>query len=147
MTGFLSLCLSFPRAKFPQEDICTIESWRDTHKRSVCFKSINGLLNSLNSLCDLTSAADVVNILLIEGSKLLPIYLCTLIRDKLNQDQDFLDWSKLGGHYTCKHLYFYTLICESLFFWVLLLMLSKLRTKSRVTCILQTNFKANRIVH
>ena len=26
MTGFLSLCSSFPRAKFPQEIYCTIES-------------------------------------------------------------------------------------------------------------------------
>ena len=45
MTGFLSLCSSFPRAKFPQEVYCTIESWGDTHKRSVCLKSISGLLN------------------------------------------------------------------------------------------------------
>ena len=45
MTGFLSLCSSFPYAKFPQEVYCTIESWGDTHKRSVCLKSINGLLN------------------------------------------------------------------------------------------------------
>ena len=45
MTGFLSLCLSCPRAKFPQEVCCTIESWGDTHKTSVCLKSINGLLN------------------------------------------------------------------------------------------------------
>ena len=45
MTGFLSVCLSFSRAKFPQEVYCTIESWGDTNKRSVCLKSINGLLN------------------------------------------------------------------------------------------------------
>ena len=45
MTGFLSLCSSFPRAKFPQEVYCTIESCGDTHKRSVCLKSISGLLN------------------------------------------------------------------------------------------------------
>ena len=45
MTGFLSLCSSFPREKFPQEVYCTIESWGDTHKRSVCLKSISGLLN------------------------------------------------------------------------------------------------------
>ena len=43
MTGFLSLCSSFQ--KFPQEVYCTIESWGDTHKKSVCLKSINGLLN------------------------------------------------------------------------------------------------------
>ena len=36
MTGFLSLCSSFPRAKFPQEVYCTTESWGNTHKRSVC---------------------------------------------------------------------------------------------------------------
>ena len=41
MTGFLSLCSSFPRAKFPQEVYRTIESWGDTHKRSVYLKSIN----------------------------------------------------------------------------------------------------------
>ena len=45
MTGFLSLCLSFLRAKDPQEVYCTIEFWGDTHKRSVCLKSINGLMN------------------------------------------------------------------------------------------------------
>ena len=41
----LTSLLSFLWAKFPQEVYCTIDSWGDTHKRSVCFKSINGLLN------------------------------------------------------------------------------------------------------
>ena len=45
MTGFLCLCSSFLRAKFPQEVYCTIEFWGDTHKSSVCLKSINLLLN------------------------------------------------------------------------------------------------------
>ena len=45
MTGFLSLCSSFPKAKFPHKVDCTIEPWGDTHKRSVCLKSINELLN------------------------------------------------------------------------------------------------------
>ena len=45
MTRFLSLCSSFPRAKLPQEVCCTIESCGGTYKRSVCLKSINGLLN------------------------------------------------------------------------------------------------------
>ena len=40
-----------------------------------------------------------------EESKLLLIYLCTLISDKLNQNLDSLDWSKLGGRYTCKKNY------------------------------------------
>ena len=44
---FAYLCSSFPRAKFShmQEVYCTIEFWGDTHKRSVCLKFINGLLN------------------------------------------------------------------------------------------------------
>ena len=44
---FAYLRSSFPRAKFPhmQEVYCTIEFWEDTHKRSVCVKFKNGLLN------------------------------------------------------------------------------------------------------
>ena len=79
MIGFISLCSSFPRAKLPQEVYCTIESWEDTHK--CLFKIFKWTAESLNSLRDLTSAANLVNIFKTEVSKLSPIYLCTLISD------------------------------------------------------------------
>ena len=56
------------------------ESCGDTHKKRL-FKIYKWTAESLNSMCDLTSAANLVNLLTDWGS---PIYLCTFISDKLD---------------------------------------------------------------